>query len=261
MKINDVYHTKFKNRTLSIGNNHVYNYPQPAKPKTVKSIITDKEGLKRAYQQGDYFIHGDTMYVAGSHTGKDWYDDLTKIPDWKSINKFTGGQIPLANAMANIPFSSDLRNSTRYQKAEEALKRNPQVKKVVGHSLGGSVALELQKNYKNIEGTRTYGAPVFDPLGLDYKKYQASSKIFGPNEKMNNTKFGGFPARYRNIGDPFSIFDRSAQDYVYKNPFSSWSFTHDYSNIADKFTSEADIPESETNLAVQRNTGIKERRV
>ena len=149
--------------------------------------------------------------------------------------------------MANIPFSSDLRNSTRYQKAEEALKRNPQVKKVVGHSLGGSVVLELQKNYKSIEGSRTYGAPVFDPLGVDYKKNKAASNVFGLSEKMNNIKFGGFPARYRNIGDPFSIFDRSAQDYVDKNPFNSWSFTHDYSNIAEKFKPEADIPESKTN--------------
>jgi hypothetical protein len=105
----------------------------------------------------------------------------------------------------------------------------------------------LQKNYKSIEGSKTYGAPVFDPLGMDYKKYQAASQVFGPNEKMNNTKFGGFPARYRNFGDPFSIFDRSAQDYVDKNPFNSWSLTHDYSNIAEKFKSEADIPESTTN--------------
>ncbi len=107
------------------------------------------------------------MYVAGSHTGKNWYDDFTKIPDWRSINKFTGGQIPSAKSMANLPGSSELRNSTRYQKAEEALKRNPQILKAVGHSLGGSLALELQKNYKNIEGTRTYGAPAVDPLGVD----------------------------------------------------------------------------------------------
>ena len=84
MKINDVFHTKFKNHTFSIGNNHVYNYA-PAKPKTVKSTIADKEALKRAYQQGDYFIHGDTMYVAGSHTGKDWYDDFTKFQIGKAL--------------------------------------------------------------------------------------------------------------------------------------------------------------------------------
>ena len=64
---------------------------------------------------------------------------------------------------------------------------------------------------------------------------------------MNNIKFGGFPARYRNFGDPLSIFNRSAQDCVDKNPFNNWSLTHDYSNIAEKFKSEADIPESQTN--------------
>ena len=201
MKINDVFHTKFKNRTFSIGNNHVYDY-SPAKPKTVKSIMNDKEGLKRAYQNGHYFIHGDTMYIAGSHTGRDWYDDFTKIPIW-----------------------GDLRESERYQKAKGALLENPQVKKVVGHSLGGSVALELQKDYKHITGSRTYGAPVWDPLG----------------KQSNNVD------RYRNIFDPVSSLDGSAKTYIKGNPFNSWSLTHDYSNIAEKFKSKANIPESTTN--------------
>ena len=62
------------------------------------------------------------MYVAGSHTDQDWYDGFTKVPTW-----------------------GDLRKSVRYQEAEKALKQNPQVNHVVGHSLGGSVSLELQK--------------------------------------------------------------------------------------------------------------------
>ena len=33
--------------------------------------ITDAQGLERAYQHGDYYIHGDTMYIAGSHTPQD----------------------------------------------------------------------------------------------------------------------------------------------------------------------------------------------
>ena len=48
----------------------------------------------------NYFIHGKTMYIAGSHTAKDWYDDVTKIPDW-----------------------GDLRQSTRYQAAEKGIGR------------------------------------------------------------------------------------------------------------------------------------------
>ena len=85
--------------------------------------ITDAQGLERAYQHGDYYIHSDRMYIAGSHTAKDWYDDVTKIPVWE-----------------------DLRESTRCQAVKAALMENPQVKRTVGHSLGGSVALELDKN-------------------------------------------------------------------------------------------------------------------
>ena len=61
----------------------------------VYNKMTEAEGLERAYAHGDYFIHGNTMYIAGSHTGKDWYGDVTKVPNW-----------------------GDLRESTRYQAAE-----------------------------------------------------------------------------------------------------------------------------------------------
>ena len=95
--------------------------------------------VKLSYQHGDYYIHGAIMYIAGSHTAKDWYDDVTKIPAW-----------------------GDLRSSTRYQAAKAALMENPQVKIVIGHSLGGSVALELV-----ITSSRTYVAPVWEPLGKE----------------------------------------------------------------------------------------------
>ena len=63
------------------------------------------------------------MYIAGTHILQDRYGDITKIIFW-----------------------GDLRNSKRYQAAKEALMENPQVKTVIGHSLSGSVALELDKN-------------------------------------------------------------------------------------------------------------------
>ncbi len=152
--------------------------------------VTDKEGLQRAYSQGDSYARGDTLYIAGSHTAKDWYDDVTKVPFW-----------------------GDLKNSTRYQQAEKALRANPNIRRVVGHSLGGSVALELQKKYPQLE-SRTYGAPVWSPPGTEGKS-----------------------ERYRNLGDPVSIFDRSATNSVKWNPFDAFSLTHDYGNIAYKFTS------------------------
>ena len=92
-------------------------------------------------------------------------------------------------------------------------KENPNVKRVVGHSLGGSVALELQKNYKGLE-SRTYGAPVWDPFGED-------KRIYGKVD------------RFRNLVDPFSFFDGSANNSIKWDPFTSWSFTHAFDNIAE----------------------------
>ena len=162
----------------------------------VYNKISEAEGLEKAYAHGDYFIHGKTMYVAGSHTKKDWYDDVTKVPGW-----------------------GDLRQSTRYQAAEKALKENPQVSHVVGHSLGGSVALQLEQDHPNqIKTSRTYGAPVLDAWK------------------------GGNPERYRHYGDPVSVLDRSAHMSVKLNPTSSMSLTHDYSEMAGKFASTEEKP-------------------
>ena len=84
------------------------------------------------------------MYIAGSHTARDWFDDVTKIP-----------------------FYGDLRESERYKKAYEAFQHRGEIDTVVGHSLGGSVSLELQKNFSDrVKHNRTYGAPLMDLMGL-----------------------------------------------------------------------------------------------
>ena len=107
--------------------------------------ISDSEGLKRAYEQRHAHARGNALCIAGSHAARDWHDDVTTIPAW-----------------------GDLKNSERYQQADKALRANPNITRVVGHSLGGSVALELEKNSKNrITDSRTHGAPAFDPLGSD----------------------------------------------------------------------------------------------
>ena len=145
------------------------------------------------------------MYIAGSHTAKDWHDDVTKIPVW-----------------------GDLRNSARYKAARDALMQHSEVNTVRGHSLGGSVALELDKNYNHITSSRTYGAPVWDIRG----------------KQSNNVDL------YRNWTGPVSVFDRSAVKSVKLNPFgsSSLSLAHDYSNIAKDFTSSVQVPAASTNL-------------
>ena len=105
--------------------------------------------------------------------------------------------------------------------------QNPQVTGLRGHSLGGPVAIELQKNYRNHnKSTRTYGAPVFDISGSE------SNKV----------------SRFRNWTDPVSMFDRSAVKSVKMNPLQGGiSLTHDYKNIAGNFTSSTQMPRSSDN--------------
>ena len=84
-----------------------------------------------------------------------------------------------------IPFGLT-KYSQRYQEADKMLKDNPRITNVVGHSLGGSVSLELAKNYPEKDiFTTTYGAPV-----------SSSSLQYGN--------------RFRAFGDPVSMFDNGA---------------------------------------------------
>jgi hypothetical protein len=63
----------------------------------------------------------------------------------------------------------------------------------VGHSLGGSVILEIRKQYPDRTfKTITYGAPV---------------KSISTPDNIDNKRF-------RNIGDPVSILDRGATNAV-----------------------------------------------
>ena len=67
-------------------------------------------------------------------------------------------------ADTEVPFGSfgDITTTSRYKAAEKALTYNPNIERVVGDSLGGSVALELQTHHPELK-LRTYGAPVVDP--------------------------------------------------------------------------------------------------
>ena len=133
-------------------------------------------GLKKAYNtHKGIHIDNDTMFIAGTRNFRDVYDDVTKIPVW-----------------------GDLKNSKRYRDVEEEIKENPNVKKLVGHSLAGSVALEFEKNNKGYE-TTTYGAPVF-----------------GGSEGGN---------RFRHRNDPVSMFDFGAKNIGFNlNPLKAHSY-------------------------------------
>ena len=108
----------------------------------------NEEGLNLAYKRNKGILpyiypERDTLYIAGTQNAQDVYDDVRHVPFW-----------------------GDMKKTERYKTAETYLNKNPQIKRLVGHSLGGSVVLALQKNNpeRNYEVV-TYGAPVF--VGLD----------------------------------------------------------------------------------------------
>ena len=73
--------------------------------------------LRKAYESNkSTYVEGDTLFVAGTKGLKDWYDDFTKLPF--GLTKY----------------------AHRYKQADEVLKQNPQVNKLVGHSLSTNVS-------------------------------------------------------------------------------------------------------------------------
>ena len=179
-------------------------------------IKTDAEGMDRAYAQGDVYGEGNKEYVAGSHTKRDWFDDVAKIPQWQYV---PAGLNPIIDVMntwwgREVFGTGDLRQSERYQKARDYLIAHPEVTFLDGHSLGGSVVLQLQKDYpeRNLK-TFTQGAPVLNLFGTQKAE-------IGQENVM----------RVSNNGDLVSAFDMSAKKTNHPNAFSYGALWHDYHN-------------------------------
>ena len=132
--------------------------------------MEDRKGLDFAYglAGGSYVPAGNTLCDAGTKSARDVWGDL-KIPFYLTSW------------------------SDRYQNADRALDASPQVTRIVGHWLGGAVALELAKNHpgRQLE-TETYGAPVFS--------------------------FSGSARRHRHYLDPVASLDAGAQTTVPRAP-------------------------------------------
>jgi hypothetical protein len=181
------------------------------------NIKTDAEGMDRAYAQGDVYGEGNKEYVAGSHTMTDWFDDFTKIPQWQYV---PAGLNPIVDVMntwwgREVFGTGDLRQSERYKRAMDYLVAHPEVTFLDGHSLGGAVVLQLQKDFpeRNLK-TFTQGAPVFDPLGTQKAEIGAQNVM-----------------RVSNKGDIVSFFDNSAKKTNHPDPFNyAPSFWHDFHN-------------------------------
>ena len=63
-----------------------HSYQHTTTPILHYDQISDSEGLRRAYEQGDYYVHGKTMFIAESHTARDWFDDITDCINNANMN-------------------------------------------------------------------------------------------------------------------------------------------------------------------------------
>ena len=169
-----------QNKIIQETKNILNNEQQPIKqqfqrPKTQTEWTNfhkmNEDGIKQAYQKPEgYHIDGNKLYIAGTR-------NINDVMDWYKIPMGT--------------FSS----SHIYKNIEPVFKNNPQIDYVVGHSAGGSAALELEKTYPDRKITSiTYNAPVFERAD--------PNKILNENQR---------PMRFAISGDPVSAFDMNAQ--------------------------------------------------
>ena len=134
--------------------------------------ISDEDGLTQAYAATNgLYQHYNKLFIAGTRDfPRDHWDDL------------------------KIPFHQTL-NGKRGRDAEQYYKEHNEVDTVIGHSLGGAIALDLQSRY---------GKQGDNPYGI------IQSKTFG----SPTIGTGGDNDRVRYFGDPVSMLDFGATTHM-----------------------------------------------
>ena len=132
--------------------------------------LRNEDGMRQAYASPDgLHKQGSTLYIAGTR-------GVSDVMDWWRIptGTFQGSEI--------------------YKRAEPVFKADPNIATVVGHSAGGTAALELEKRFPGRGVTSvTYGAPVFSPMRADQLRQEDR------------------PLRFKVVGDPVAALDENAR--------------------------------------------------
>lgn len=165
-----VVSSSFNNITPS---KNITPFKRPSTPDEFKKFHTDNEiGIKKAYASDtNYFIDDNKLYIAGTKTAGDVWD----------YGKLVSG---------------NYKNSSIYKNVDEVIKNNPNINTVIGHSAGGSAALEIEKNYNTMGRTIdsvTYNAPVYSPWSAE--------------QYIDKTKT---PMRFALAFDPITLLDMNA---------------------------------------------------
>ena len=166
-------------------------------------FLTDTQGLKLAYENPDgIFQNGSILYIAGTKSGRDVYDDL-KLPlfqtqqtkRYKDVDKF-------------------IKDGT----IEVEGKKLTGITDIISHSLGSAVGQQINKDYGNIFRSRSYGSP------------------FVSGQRPEDT---GTNLRIRKAGDVVSMFDNATINLNRSslNPLDNHSYA-DIANVKNKAGNE-----------------------
>jgi len=157
-----------------------------------KNKIEDRKGLSNAYSSPDgLYKTGSTLYIGGTGAKdgsitKDIMDDLLLVP------------------------TRNIKHSEKYQDVMKYLSKNPDVQRLVGHSLASAVINKINEEMPNKYATTTYATPTIKP------------KRKG---KQNPRRLD-----YKNRGDVVAMLDGNAEvsDFKEMNPLVA----HTYLNFA-----------------------------
>ena len=110
-----------------------------------ETFLTDTQGLRLAYESPNrIYRNGSILYIAGTKSGRDVYDDL-KLPlyqtqqtkRYKDVDKFVkDGTIEVDDK-----------------------KKLTGITDIISHSLGSAVGQQINNDYGNIFRSRSYGSP------------------------------------------------------------------------------------------------------
>ena len=139
-----------------------------------ETFLTDSQGLRLAYENSEgIYQKGSILYIAGTKSGRDVYDYL-KLPlhqthqtkRYKDVDKF-------------------IKDGT----IEVDGKKPTGITDIISHSLGSAVGQQINNEYGNIFGSRSYGSP------------------FVSNQRPEDT---GTNLTIRKTGDVISMFDKGS---------------------------------------------------
>ena len=169
-----------------------------------ETFLTDTQGLRLAYENPEgVYQNGSILYIAGTKSGRDVYDDL-KLPFYQT------------------------RNTKRYKDVDKFIedgtievdgKKLTGITDIISHSLGSAVGQQINNDYGNIFRSRSYGSP------------------FVSGQRPEDT---GTNLRIRKSGDPVSMFDNATINLNRSslNPLDN----HSYADIANVHNKPGNLP-------------------